>query len=161
MEENPSLIDLVPEVIFNAFAESAIEAGVSESLDTLREELENGDNEAIASAFGAIIETGLLDFDTEMVLDNGLTASIVLNDDRLDVSFPLGLTVLFNTTSSCHSLPAMWNLAFEGQLMVDTILTLMTFPDHTLCHDLMRCRSQTIKMRVLQCFCNSLRHSFF
>ena len=94
MEENPSLIDLVPEVIFNAFAESAIEAGVSESLvDTLREELENGDNEAIASAFGAIIETGLLDFDTEMVLDNGLTASIVLNDDRLDVSFPLGLTV--------------------------------------------------------------------
>ena len=94
MEENPSLIDLVPEAIFNAFAESAIEAGVSESLvDTLREELENGDNEAIASAFGAIIETGLLDFDTEMVLDNGLTASIVLNDDRLDVSFPLGLTV--------------------------------------------------------------------
>ena len=94
VEENPSLIDLVPEVIFNAFAESAIEAGVSESLvDTLKEELENGDNEAIASAFGAIIETGLLDFDTEMVLDNGLTASIVLNDDRLDVSFPLGLTV--------------------------------------------------------------------
>ena len=38
VEENPSLIDLVPEVIFNAFAESAIEAGVSESLvDTLRE----------------------------------------------------------------------------------------------------------------------------
>jgi hypothetical protein len=117
VEENPSLVDLVPEVIFNAFAERAIEVGVPENLvNNLREELENGDNEAIASALGAIIETGLLDFDTEMMLDSGLTASIVLNNDRLEVSFPLGLTVLFNTTSS-HSLPAMWNLAFEGQLM--------------------------------------------
>ena len=117
VEENPSLVDLIPEVIFNAFAERAIEVGVPENLvNNLREELENGDNEAIASALGAIIETGLLDFDTEMMLDSGLTASIVLNNDRLEVSFPLGLTVLFNTTSS-HSLPAMWNLAFEGQLM--------------------------------------------
>jgi len=117
VEENPNIVSLVPETIFNIFAERAIEVGVPENLvNNLREELESGDNEAIASAFGVIIETGLLDFNSEMDLGNGLTARIELSDDHLHVSFPLGLTVLFNTTSS-HSLPAIWNLAFEGQLL--------------------------------------------